>query len=624
MFASNARARRELLDAVGTSAALGSELASFLGESAPLERDRFGRRKRVSVLTRRGREVALLLAARFDLSDPAFRADGALPILRALLGAGEAPLRALGAQFCRRLSAEEVLPLIPFAVENAAVAESLLESASRADFAKDAIDRAVRAETPAARALAWQLVEASHTAPATLNAVWMSLLRGLTQQYDWNARTRNWQISAALLGAAGDANARACLVRGALDAREVRPRWSDQFAGEVGGYYANAGVPGEIFGIYALFLPAATVVSTVATLREAKWAEWKTAFAAAIAPHPGVTAAFWSATQEYILAKNPEFEQLRARTFNDPAVAATFAGAAGQLSPNLLLSLIASVPDAVWASWRANLLQVLQTDSARREAFWEAARAQGFGGLLGARLAGDAEFAATFGLLDEVLDFDDPALESLLSLWLEARDLDEATALEAATHPLPQVRALGLAELEKRGLSVPLALRLLESDLRDAMEAAKSWFETRGENIANLALALCDSPRLPVREYGREFVGARLEALLADGLLPKLEENPNAEMQAFVAGLLLERGAESDEQPVEFDRAVLRGRNRARRAKSLVQQRRLEAPLPDDATLLELARGKTPRDAQWALMQLARRAMDGEVEGVEVSGVGAI
>ncbi len=624
--ASNPLKRRALLERAQPSPAIASELANFLGASLPIERDKFGRRMTVQSLTRRGRELALLLAARFDLSNPEFRADGALPALRALLNSSEAPLKSLGAQFCRRLSAAQVLPLIPFALNNAAVLEALLESASRADFDKEQIDKAVRAPSREARVVAWQLVAASRTKSATLGAVWLSLLRGLTQSYDWNARTVNWRISDALQSALSDADARAALVRGELDWREVRPRWSGEFAGsEAGAYYTNAGVPGEVFGAYALFLPAEVTVKTIADLTDARWGEWKTGFVAAIAPHPAIGAQFWGAVQQYLDAKKEGAEQLRARTFDDPVIAATFAGAAGQLAPALLLSLIASVPEAVWLLWRDALLQVLKTDAARREAFWEAARSQGFaGGFLRGRLIDDAEFAATFGMLEsDVTQFDDPSLESLITLWLGARELDAETLIEAAIHPLPAVRAIGLSGLVARGLTVPIALRLLESDLRDAMDAAKVWFESREENIANLALALCDSPRLRARQYGREFVGARLDDLIGDGLLAKLEENPNAEMQGFVANLLLERDAET--APIEFDRAVLRGRNRARRAKNLVQTRRSQsAPLPDDATLLELARGKTPRDAEWALQQLARRALESEIAGVEVSGVGAI
>ena len=191
-----------------------------------------------------------------------------------------------------------------------------------------------------------------------------------------------------------------------------------------------------------------------------------------------------------------------------------------------------------------------------------------------------------------------------------------------ATHPLERVRDFGLSELQARGLNVPLALRLLESQLREPMDFAKRWFEAQDENAVNLALALCDSPKLDARIYGREFVEKRLDFLLENGLLERLEENPNADTQSFVAELLTRK---PEAEPTQFDRAVLRSRHRARRAKTLVQARRASStPLPDDATLLELARGKTPRDAEWALSQLARRALEQPVEGVEVSGVAAI
>ena len=79
-------------------------------------------------------------------------------------------------------------------------------------------------------------------------------------------------------------------------------------------------------------------------------------------------------------------------------------------------------------------------------------------------------------------------------------------------------------------------------------------------------------------------------------------------------------------RPVEtaqFDRDVLRGRNRARRAKEAVKARQTFDPTIDVETLLSLARGAgTPRDAEWALGQLARRALAGEtIEGFALDGV---
>jgi len=155
-------------------------------------------------------------------------------------------------------------------------------------------------------------------------------------------------------------------------------------------------------------------------------------------------------------------------------------------------------------------------------------------------------------------------------------------------------------------------------------------------------LALCDSPEKSVRAYGREFVERRLSTLPRDLLLRRLFENPDPAMQAFVASLLLKEGNDTATTP-EFDEAVLRARGRGRRAKELVKQRigqqRTNAlaagttaagttaagTTADVATLLEMARSCTPRDAEWALSQLARLAAQGrEIEGFTVEGVSEV
>jgi hypothetical protein len=71
----------------------------------------------------------------------------------------------------------------------------------------------------------------------------------------------------------------------------------------------------------------------------------------------------------------------------------------------------------------------------------------------------------------------------------------------------------------------------------------------------------------------------------------------------------------------DFDRGMLRSQNRARRAREAVKTRLERSPGVDAAVLLEMARGNTPRDAEWALAQLARLAAEGQtVEGVAVEG----
>jgi hypothetical protein len=93
----------------------------------------------------------------------------------------------------------------------------------------------------------------------------------------------------------------------------------------------------------------------------------------------------------------------------------------------------------------------------------------------------------------------------------------------------------------------------------------------------------------------------------------------------------LSRGCWAKNRLRSFDREVLRVRNKAREAKEMVKTRQEAIAATggdgavDTATLLALARGaSTPRDSDWALTQLVRRAMAGEaIEGLTIEGAAA-
>ena len=75
----------------------------------------------------------------------------------------------------------------------------------------------------------------------------------------------------------------------------------------------------------------------------------------------------------------------------------------------------------------------------------------------------------------------------------------------------------------------------------------------------------------------------------------------------------------------EFDRAVLRAPDRGRRAKELVKRRRERAAPEEIPLLLEMARGHTGRDAEWALAQLAQLALDGHaIDGFTLDGTAGV
>ena len=150
-----------------------------------------------------------------------------------------------------------------------------------------------------------------------------------------------------------------------------------------------------------------------------------------------------------------------------------------------------------------------------------------------------------------------------------------------------------------------------------------SFFEAipqGADDEQDYALALCDSPGYAARGYGREFIAARRETLFSGDLLAHLAQSSAPDMQAWLAAQLLEKAAPTAAMQT-FDTAVLRARSRARQAKNLVQTRHEKGSdaKVDNATLLEIARSRTPRDADWALRQLAQRALAGEkIDGVEI------
>ncbi len=298
------------------------------------------------------------------------------------------------------------------------------------------------------------------------------------------------------------------------------------------------------------------------------------------------------------------------------------------------LSLIGAVADSRWAEFRPALKNYLAAE-ADLSAFWLAAAsavAEDEGGRLAARLLGDPEIADTLLLADDpaLLALREPAFDTLLGRWAAAHPAlfpaGSPLLLEAATSVLPAVRAWALGQVRQAPLTLPFALRLLESALPESFAAGTAFFgaaapgtpEERGD-----ALALCDSPFAEVRAFGRNFVTARWDTLPHAETLAALFENAHPDMQAFVAGLLAQTDARPAGTP-QFDREVLRTRHTSRRAKDAVKARQSADPAPtaDVSTLLALARSRTPRDAEWALGQLARLALAGEkIDGLAVSGI---
>lgn len=625
LWVANPRQRRDILASIEAQGDIRNEVAIYLAVL-------LGNNGAVG-LSRRAREVALLMAARFDLSDSRFNSDGALPIIPVLIATVEAPLRTLGLNLCRRLSPELALKALSQllnvpASHRETFVESLTESASRGALTAGSIDAIVRHAEGAVREAAWRLIAASQTSNEVMQGVWTKLFAGLRRESVYEGdryRSRylgeRWTESVALQTAVNSDAALLTLGRCGLGPDEVVPKFNSSLFSPI-----EAAISPAMWGAYSLILPASTVVDVV--LNAPGWnlngGAWRTAWVRANAPHVNKLAAFWNAVQVFLdgSASAEQKRILQERTFEHSDVASTFGGAASRLSPTLLMSLIGAVPENLWLEWRESLLATLRNDATTRDAFWDAARrSPGLeSGFLKARLLEDEEFAATFGLLEtDALEADNPAFAPLILAWLRERQsvLGRYDWVEAAVHPLPEVREFALAQLATIGLDVPGALKLLESRLPPSIKFGQDWFLSREENHLETALALCDSPQLSVRAFGRDFIATHFELLLQAGLIGYLNENPNAEMQAFVAAQLKQH---PELAAPEFDRAVLRSRQRARHAKNLIHERTMQGPpLADEKTLLQIARGRTPRDAEWALAQLARRVLDGaQIDGVEV------
>jgi hypothetical protein len=296
----------------------------------------------------------------------------------------------------------------------------------------------------------------------------------------------------------------------------------------------------------------------------------------------------------------------------------------------IVMRMITEAQPAEWTRLRDPLLEGVEQSGRLRE-FWLSAwpaLEEDRTGSLNRRLLEDEQVASTFLEVEgsEFLESRYPGVASLLLRWLdwqrERFPRDSQELLAAATAPLAEVRQWGLQQVARLGMELPFALRLMESGLPNALEMGRAFFQALppgDEQELDFALALCDSPEAAVRAYGREYVRERWSSLPQPELFHHLSEHADPLMQEFVARLLLdEPGVTADTG--EFDRAVLRAPDRSRRAKELVKRRQQHVAADEIPLLLELARGRTARDAEWAWSQLARLALEGHaIEGFDVS-----
>lgn len=209
-------------------------------------------------------------------------------------------------------------------------------------------------------------------------------------------------------------------------------------------------------------------------------------------------------------------------------------------------------------------------------------------------------------------------------------------AVACATCPHPELQQLAIARLESRRLVETVFVPLAESGMPAAVATAERYIASIKDRSAltKAIITVCDSGASTTRALGLRFIERQPERLDLNALLVALAEHTSPDITVTVArfaasGIAIKRDALD-----QFDNRVLRTRRAGRKAKELVKNR-LGTMVPDAAVsigtsqkvddrriqaLVDMARGSSLRDRDWALQQLARLALDGHpIPQVQVS-----
>ncbi len=234
------------------------------------------------------------------------------------------------------------------------------------------------------------------------------------------------------------------------------------------------------------------------------------------------------------------------------------------------------------------------------------------------------EFASqSAAIFEELLDSDETGLDELGDAWLDAQlsqiAFDSELIIKLAQSNVSDWQARALSHLRSAELRLPVALRLMESELPILERVAAPFFSDENKNWSERVLALADSPKIAARALALQLLEEFPRRWTPD-LLRQLAQHDDAGIQAFVAAQLKNAPAKVVESKAieTFDSAIINARGRGRRAKESVKAR---AGKFDRETLLEAARNGAPRDREWALRQLVLASLAGEnVEGLDVAG----
>ncbi len=312
-----------------------------------------------------------------------------------------------------------------------------------------------------------------------------------------------------------------------------------------------------------------------------------------------------------------------------------------QLTLNSLSRIIESMPEGGWATRSAVLQKVIALDPAVSRSVWV--------GVAGEMQSPVAQIhvssrALAGGLVDAINSDELKTIGAVQASYLTQAlrtapsrlYQDRGFAVACSTSPHPELQQLAIARMESRLLVQSVYVPLAESGMPAAMMAAERYIASikdRSE-FTKAVITVCDSGASSTRAIGLSFIERKKDRLDLNALLVALAEHTSPDVTAVVATIAASGIAVKREVLDQFDNRVLRTRRAGRKAKELVK-RRLETLVPDAVVpiganqkvddrriqaLVDMARGSSLRDRDWALQQLARLALDGHpIPQVQVS-----
>lgn len=328
-------------------------------------------------------------------------------------------------------------------------------------------------------------------------------------------------------------------------------------------------------------------------------------------------------------------KQIGSKVSNDVQVAAkipedVLAQVMQSMDFETLLRLTSTADAEAWKNLSKSVYQQL-LDKQHETGFWKNILErvlESENEVLSSRLIDDQEFFKLFQEQTDatVIEITHPVFEQVLLGWVKNHEsvftMGSPHLGTLCFHKLPTLRQWGLNKATELGITLNFGLQMLESGIPETMQTSKTYFNTLPEGSdqeSEAALALCDSPSKEVRAFGMEFLGQRKEKFKDHPqVLAFLSEHADAFVQAFVSK---EISLQQLNQPFveRFDKEVLRMKNRSRKAKEHTKKRVEESLKMDAEVLKEVVRSGGKADAEWALIQLTKKALAGEeIEGFSI------